>query len=121
MVMNPMCGCRHVVAPTPGSAITIPETANGTLLSTVTLDPCRRENQFDEILRMKRPPNDVSHVPYWGSKNMLFSTAPPLEKSELFLNRKTISIDAWLRMKECSENVYGHNVQRSLSKSSIMV
>ncbi|GKC96948.1 hypothetical protein Tco_1162390 [Tanacetum coccineum] len=53
---EPMWAVDRVVAPTPGSAITIPETAN--------------EFTIKETPRMKLSNKDVSPITYWRSKNM---------------------------------------------------
>ncbi|GJT70952.1 putative reverse transcriptase domain-containing protein [Tanacetum coccineum] len=61
---EPMWAADHVVAPTHGSAITIPETAN--------------EFAIKEILKtwknQSRSPNDVSPITHWRSKNMAGQT-----------------------------------------------
>nr|GEU81957.1 reverse transcriptase domain-containing protein [Tanacetum cinerariifolium] len=85
---EPMWATDHVVAPTPGFAITIPETANefaikGNHLTLV------KGNQFDALFdRLLREIRAFS------------------QHENEFLT------DAWLRMKEMLRNFHGHNMSK---------
>ncbi|GJS34973.1 reverse transcriptase domain-containing protein [Tanacetum coccineum] len=141
---EPMWAADHVVAPTPGFAITIPETANefaikGNHLTLV------KGNQFDG--RTKTDPHKHIHeflgicdmFKYRDTENeavrlMMFPLSltgeaktcrffPPalfdrlLEEIRAFSQHENESLtDAWLRMKEMLQNCHGHN----LSKGNII-
>ncbi|GJV84973.1 reverse transcriptase domain-containing protein [Tanacetum coccineum] len=141
---EPMWAADHVVAPTPGSAITILETANefaikGNHLTLV------KGYQFDG--RTKTDPHKHIHeflricdmFKYKDTKNkadnlMMFPLSltgeaktcrffPPalfdrhLEEIRAFSQHENESLtDAWLRMKEMLRNCHGHN----LSKGNII-
>ncbi|GJT74830.1 reverse transcriptase domain-containing protein [Tanacetum coccineum] len=96
---EPMWAADHVVAPTPGSAITIPETANEfAIKGTIeTWD----ELQTAFISRFFPP--------------ALFDRL--LGEIRAFSQHENESLtDAWLRMKEMLRNCHGHN----LSKGNII-
>ncbi|GJS74305.1 reverse transcriptase domain-containing protein [Tanacetum coccineum] len=129
---EPMWVADRVVAPTPGSAITIPETANefaikGNHLTLV------KGNQFDG--RTKTDPHKHIHeflricdmFKYKDIENevvrLMIRFFPPslfdrlLREIRAFSQHENESLtDAWLRMKEMLRNCHGHN----LSKGNII-
>ncbi|GJX51706.1 hypothetical protein Tco_0278551 [Tanacetum coccineum] len=124
---EPMWAADHVVAPTPGSAITIPETVNefaikGNHLTLV------KGNQFDG--RTKTDPHKHIHeflgicdmFKYRDTKNeasILSSSSFDRILGEIraFSQHENKSLtDAWLRMKEMLRNCHGHK----LSKGNII-
>nr|GEY82854.1 hypothetical protein [Tanacetum cinerariifolium] len=109
MYDEPMWAADRVIAPTPGFAINIPETANefaikGNHLTLV------KGNQFDG--RTKTDPHKHIHE-FLGICDMfkyraLFDRL--LEEIRAFSQLKNESLtDAWLRMKEMLLNCHGHN------------
>ncbi|GKC86015.1 reverse transcriptase domain-containing protein [Tanacetum coccineum] len=128
----PMWAADRVVAPTPGFAITIPETANefaikGNHLTLV------KGNQFDG--RIKTDPHKHIHeflriydmFKYRDTKNeavrLMIQFFPPalfdrlLGEIDAFSQHENESLtDAWLRIKEMLRNCHGHN----LSKGNII-
>ncbi|GJT89746.1 reverse transcriptase domain-containing protein [Tanacetum coccineum] len=101
---EPMWGADCVVALTPGSAITIPETANefaikGNHLTLV------KGNQFDG--RTKTDPHKHIHE---------FLRIYDIEIRAFSQHENEDLTDAWLRMKEMLQNCHGHN----LSKGNII-
>ncbi|GKB91134.1 hypothetical protein Tco_0963406 [Tanacetum coccineum] len=107
---EPMWAADHVVAPTPGSAITIPETANefaikGNHLTLV------KGNQFDD--RTKIDPHKHNHeflgicdmFKYRDTENEALFSTDSSEKFKLSLNTENESPNrtAWLRMRKCTE------------------
>nr|GFB43258.1 reverse transcriptase domain-containing protein [Tanacetum cinerariifolium] len=108
---EPMWVVDRVVALTPGSVITIPETANEFAIkekqkpswTNSTKEPSKRGMNFEPLSLADSFPQ-------------LFSTDSS-EKSEPFFNMKNESLtDALLRMKEMFRNCHGHN----LSKGNII-
>ncbi|GKA49686.1 reverse transcriptase domain-containing protein [Tanacetum coccineum] len=138
---EPMWAADHVVAPTPGSAITIPETANefaikGNHLTLV------KGNQFDdtenEVVRLMMFPISLSgEAKTWLDElnegtiktcdelrtAFISRFFPPALFDRLLREIRAFSqheneslIDVWLRMKEMLRNYHGHN----LSKGNII-
>ncbi|GKB12994.1 reverse transcriptase domain-containing protein [Tanacetum coccineum] len=120
---KPMWADDHVVASTPGSAITIPKTANkfaikGNHLTFV------KGNQFDEAKTWLDELNEGT-VETWNELRTAFISHlfPPaifdqlLGEIRAFSQHENESLtDAWLRMKEMLRNCHGHN----LSKGNII-
>ncbi|GJX51066.1 hypothetical protein Tco_0277911 [Tanacetum coccineum] len=89
---EPMWAADHVVAPTPGSAITIPKTTNEFAIKSNHLTLVKG-NQFDALFDRL------------------------LGEIRAFSQHENESLtDAWLRMKEMLRNCHGHN----LSKGNII-
>ncbi|GJY00894.1 hypothetical protein Tco_0359046 [Tanacetum coccineum] len=131
---EPMWAADCVVAPTPRSAITIPETANefaikGNHLTLV------KENQFDgriktvphkhiyeflEICDMfKYIDTENEAVPYHSrvkQKHSWMNSTKELSKHAFSQHENETLTEAWLRMKEMLRNCHGHN----LSKGNII-
>ncbi|GJX89192.1 hypothetical protein Tco_0341206 [Tanacetum coccineum] len=79
---EPMWAADHVVAPTPGSTITIPETANKFAIQNPFLSPCSfRPTPWREIRAFSQHENESL-------------------------------TDTWLRMKEMLRNCHGHNLSK---------
>ncbi|GJT42416.1 reverse transcriptase domain-containing protein [Tanacetum coccineum] len=133
---EPMRDADHVVALTPGSAITIPKTANEFAIKGNHLTLIKG-NQFD--CRTKTDPHKHIHeflricdmFKYRDTENeadelqtAFISRFFPLalfdrllEEIRVFSQHENESLtDAWLRMKEMLQNYHGHN----LSKGNII-
>ncbi|GJW00853.1 putative ribonuclease H-like domain-containing protein [Tanacetum coccineum] len=102
---EPMWATDHVVAPTPGSAITIPETANEFAIKAKTW--------LDEL--------NEGTIETWDELRTAFIRRffPPalfdrlLREIRAFSQHKNESLtDAWLRKKEMLRNCHGHNMSK---------
>ncbi|GJS95880.1 reverse transcriptase domain-containing protein [Tanacetum coccineum] len=129
---EPMWVADHVVALTPGSAITIPETANefaikGNHLTLVKgyqfddrtkTDPHKHIHEFLRICDMfkyKDTKNEAVRLMIRFFPLALFDRL--LREIRAFSQHENESLtDAWLRMKEMLRNCHGHN----LSKGNII-
>ncbi|GJW13269.1 reverse transcriptase domain-containing protein [Tanacetum coccineum] len=129
---EPMWVADRVVAPTPGSAIIIPETANecaikGNHLTLVKgnqfdgrtkTDPHKRIHEFLKICDMfkyRDTENEAVRLMIRFFPPSLFDR--PLGEIHAFSQHENESLtDAWLRMKEMLRNCHGHN----LSKGNII-
>ncbi|GKD41310.1 hypothetical protein Tco_1261517 [Tanacetum coccineum] len=135
---EPMWAADRVVAPTPGSAITIPETANefaikGNHLTLVKgnqfdgrikTDPHKHIHEFLEICDMfkyRDTKNEVVRLMMFPlslqgeEKTCSFRSTP--RRNQVFSQHENESLtDDWLRMKEMLKNCHGHN----LSKGNII-
>ncbi|GKB72180.1 hypothetical protein Tco_0933592 [Tanacetum coccineum] len=134
---EPMWAADNVVALTPGSAITIPETANEFAIKGNHLTLVKR-NQFDgktktdshkhihEFLRIsdmfkyRDTKNEVVRLmmfPYHSlekQKHALFDQL--LKEIRAFSQHENESLtDAWLRMKEMLRNCHGHDLSKGNS------
>ncbi|GJU94988.1 reverse transcriptase domain-containing protein [Tanacetum coccineum] len=108
---EPMWAADHVVAPTPGSTITILKTANefaikGNHLTLV------KGNKFDG--RTKNDPHKYIHE-FLGICDIRFFPLALfdrlLREIRAFSQHENESLtDAWLRMKEMLQNCHGHNL-----------
>ncbi|GKA98981.1 reverse transcriptase domain-containing protein [Tanacetum coccineum] len=129
---EPMWATDHVVALTPGSAITIPETANefaikGNHLTLVKgnqfdgrtkTDPHKHIHEFLRICDMFKfidTENEAVCLMIRFFPSALFDRF--LREIRAFSQHENESLtDAWLRMKEMLRNCHGHN----LSKGNII-
>ncbi|GJZ84912.1 reverse transcriptase domain-containing protein [Tanacetum coccineum] len=124
---EPMWAADHVVALTPGSAITIPETENefaikGNHLTLVkgnqfdgrtNTDPHKHIHEFLGICDMFKYRDTENEAPILPPA--LFDRL--LREIRAFSQNENESVtDAWLRMKEMLQNCHGHN----LSKGNII-
>nr|GEV35939.1 reverse transcriptase domain-containing protein [Tanacetum cinerariifolium] len=107
---EPMWAADHVVAPTPGSAITNPETANefsikGNHLTLV------KGNQFDG--RIKIDSNKHIHE-FLGICDMFkyIDTENEVRNLSLSQHENESLTDAYLHMKEMLRNCHGHNLSK---------
>ncbi|GJW66885.1 reverse transcriptase domain-containing protein [Tanacetum coccineum] len=125
---EPMWDADHVVAPTPSSAITIPETANEFAI----------KDTENEVVRLMMFPLSLTGeaktwldelnegtIETWDELRTAFISRffPPalfdrlLREIQAFSQHENESLtDAWLRMKEMLRNCHGHN----LSKGNII-
>ncbi|GJY55730.1 reverse transcriptase domain-containing protein [Tanacetum coccineum] len=125
---EPMWAADHVVAPTPSSAITIPETANEFAI----------KDTENEVVRLMMFPLSLTGeaktwldelnegtIETWDELRTAFISCffPPalfdrlLREIQAFSQHENESLtDAWLRMKEMLRNCHGHN----LSKGNII-
>ncbi|GJR37545.1 reverse transcriptase domain-containing protein [Tanacetum coccineum] len=128
MYDEPMWVADHVVAPTPSSAITIPETANEFAI----------KDTENEVVRLMMFPLSLTReantwldelnegtIETWDELRTTFISQffPPalfdllLGENQAFSQHENESLtDAWLRMKEMLRNYHGHN----LSKGNII-
>ncbi|GJX22851.1 reverse transcriptase domain-containing protein [Tanacetum coccineum] len=106
-----MWAADHVVAPTPGSAITIPETANEFAIKGKQKHGWRNSTKelSKHAINFELPSLAVYFPP------ALFDRL--LKEIRAFSQHENESLtDAWLRMKEMLRNYHGHN----LSKGNII-
>ncbi|GJX93985.1 reverse transcriptase domain-containing protein [Tanacetum coccineum] len=124
---EPMWAADHVVALTPGFAITIPETANEFAI---------KDTENEAVLLMMFPPSLTGEAKTWLnelnegtietwdelrtafiSRSFPNSTLTALGEIRAFSQHENESLtDAWLRIKEMLRNYHGHN----LSKGNII-
>ncbi|GJT81475.1 reverse transcriptase domain-containing protein [Tanacetum coccineum] len=125
---EPMWVADRVVAPTPGSAITIPETANEFAIKD-TKNKAVRLMMFPLSLTREAKTwlDELNEgtIETWDEIRTAFISRffPPslfdrlLEEIRAFSQHENESLtDAWLRMKEMLQNCHGHN----LSKGNII-
>ncbi|GJS71754.1 reverse transcriptase domain-containing protein [Tanacetum coccineum] len=125
---EPMWAADHVVAPTPGSAITIPETANefaikGNHLTLVKGNQIDRRTKTDPHKHIYEFLGICDMFKYKDTENeavlLMIRFFPPalfdrlLGEIRAFSQHENESLtDAWLRMKEMLRNCHGHNLSK---------